>query len=216
MGGLLSLPRIMLLLGAALGVLVVLVLMLYALMKLVRGQVRGEDPTPAPRRVTDDMAFMSSALQGVIKDLKLKEKELTESLRAAERRVEEQARILENLGALQPVALCAINREGLITLWNSLLRSLLKADVWSRRHFEDVFGPDSQLAGLLRDCLTNGRTCQGEKVGYAVAAGETKTLCVSAMPWRTHHGDIGGIVCLLTELDRGSSHCATEPGPAVT
>jgi PAS domain-containing protein len=216
MGGLLPLPRIMLLLGAALGVVVVLVLVLYALMKLARRQVRGGDTTPAPRRVTDDMAFMSSALQDVIKDLKSKEKELTESLRAAERRVEEQAHILENLGALLPVAFCVINREGLITLWNPLLRSLLKVDVWSRRHFEDVFGPDSQLAGLLRDCLTNGRTCQDEKVEYAVAAGETKTLCVSAMPWHTQHGEIGGIVCLLTELDPGSSHCGTEPRPAVT
>jgi len=93
-----------------------------------------------------------------------------------------------------------IDREGLITLWNPVLHSLLKVDVWSRRHFEDVFGPDSQLAVLLRDCAANGRTCQGEKVEYAVAPAETKTLCVSAMPWRTQHGDIGGVVCLLSEL----------------
>ena len=159
-----------------------------------------EEQTSAPRAVKDDVAFLSSALQGVIKDLKSKEKELTESLRAAERRVEEQARILDNFGAILPAAFCVINREGLITLWNPLLRSLLKVDVWSRRHFEDVIGPDSQLAVLLRDCLTNGRTCQSEKVEYVVASAETKTLCVSAMPWRMQHGDIGGVVCLLTEL----------------
>ena len=134
----------MLLFGAALGVVAVVVLVLYALMKLVHRQVHGEDKTPAPRIVTDDVAFMSSALQGVIKDLKLREKELIESLRAAERRAEEHARILENLGAILPAAFCVINREGLITLWNPLLHSLLKVDVWSRRHFEDVFGPDSQ------------------------------------------------------------------------
>ena len=192
----------MLLFGAALGVVVVVVLVLYALMKLARRQVHGEETTSAPRVVTDDMAFMSSALQGVIKDLKLREKGLTESLRAAERRLEEQARILENLGALLPAALCVINREGLIDLWNPMLHSLLKVDVWSRRHFEDVFGPDSQLAVLLRDYLTNGRTCQGEKVEYAVAPAETKTLCVAAMPWRTRHNDIGGVVCLVTEVNQ--------------
>ena len=91
MGGSLPFPRIMLLFGAALGVVVVLVLVLYALVKLARRQVHGEETTPAPRVVTDDVAFMSSALQGVIKDLKLKEKRLTESVGAAERRAEEQA-----------------------------------------------------------------------------------------------------------------------------
>jgi PAS domain-containing protein len=195
----------MLLFGAALGVVVVVVLVLCAFMKLVRRQAQGEETTSAPRRVMDDSAFMSSALQGVIKDLKLKEKGLTESLRAAERRAEEQARIIENLGAILPAAFCVINREGLITLWNPLLRSLLKVDVWSRRHFEDVFGPDSQLAVLLRDYVANDRTRQDENVEYAVAPTESKTLCVSALPWRTQHGDFGGVVCLLTEQEQSAA-----------
>jgi len=175
------------------------VLVLYTFMNLVRRQVHGEDTTPAPRVMTDDMASMSSALQGVIKDLKVKEKEVTESLCAAERRAEEQARILENLGAILPAAFCVINREGLITLWNPMLHSLLKADVWSRRHFEDVLGPGSQFANLLRDCVATGRTCQGEKVEWDTTPEETRTVCASALPWRTQHGDIGGVVCLLTE-----------------
>ena len=200
MAGSLPFPRLMLLFGAILVAGILTLFVSYVLMKLLRKHVHEEEEASAPRVVTDDMAFISSALQGVLKDLKLKEKGLMESLRAAERRAEEQARILENLGAILPTALCVINHEGLITLWNPLLHSLLRVDVWSRRHFEDVFGPDSQLAVLLRDCLTNGRTCQGEKVEYAVAPAETKTLCVSAMPWRTQHGDIGGVVCLLSEL----------------
>ena len=200
MAGSLPFPRLMLLFGAILVAGILAVLVFYVLMKLLRKHVHEEEQASAPRVATDDMAFMSSALHGVIKDLKLKEKGLTESLHAAERRGEEQARIIENLGAILPAAFCVINREGLITLWNPILHSLLKVDVWSRRHFEDVFGPVSQLAVLLRDCLANGRTRQGEKVEYAVAPAETKTLCVSAMPWRTQHGDIGGVVCLLSEL----------------
>jgi PAS domain-containing protein len=190
----------MLLLGAALGVVVVVVLVLYALMKLVRRQVHGEDTTSAPRVVTDDMAFLSSALQGVIKDLKLNEQQLRESLRAAEGRAEEQARIIENLGAILPAAFCAINREGLITSWNPLLHLLLKVDVWSRRHFEEVFGADSPLAALLRNCVANGSICQGEKVEWGTTPEEAKTLCVSAIPWRTQEGSIDGVVCLLTEV----------------
>ena len=192
-------PRVMLLFGAILVAGTLVLVVFYVLLKLLRKHVHEEEQASTPRVVTDDMAFMSSALQGVIKDLKLKEKGLTESLRVAVRRAQEQARILENLGVILPVAFCVINREGLITLSNPLLHSLLKVDVWSRRHFEDVFGPDSQLAVLLRDCVANGRTYQGEKIEYAVAPAETKTLCVSAMPWRTQHGDFGGVVCLLTE-----------------
>jgi PAS domain-containing protein len=189
----------MILFGAILVAGILVVFVFYVLMKLLRKHVHGEEQASAPRVVTGDVAFMSSALQGVIKDLRLKEKGLTESLRAAERRAEEQARIIENLGAILPAAFCVINREGLITLWNPLLHSLLKVDVWSRRHFEDVFGPDSQFAALLRDCVANGRTCHGEKVEWVTSPAETKTLCVSAIPWRTHHSDICGIVCLLTE-----------------
>ena len=200
MAGSLPFPRLMLLFGAILVVGILAVLVFYVLTKLLRKHVHEEEQTSAPRVATDDMAFLSSALQGVLKDLKLKEKGLMESLRAAERRTEEQARIIENLGTILPAAFCVINREGLITLWNPVLHSLLKVDVWSRRHFEDVFGPDSQLAVLLRDCAANGRTCQGEKVEWVTSPAETKTLCVSAVPWRTQHGDIGGVVCLLTEV----------------
>jgi len=201
-----SLPRLLFLVGGTLAALGAVLIVLYVLLKFIRKQVRDEESTAAPRRVKDEKAFMSGAVQGVITDLKTKEKQLTELLRAAERRAEELSRLLDNLGAMLPNALCVINREGLIVLWNPLLRSLLKADVWSRRHFEDVFGPDSQLAVLLRDCVANDRICQGEKVECATSPAETKTLCVSAMPWHTQHGDIGGVVCLLAEVSKGPDY----------
>jgi PAS domain-containing protein len=192
-------PRVALLFGAILIGGLLLLIVFYVLLKLLRKHVQEEDRTSAPRLVTDDVAFMSSALQGVIKDLKVKEKRLAESLRAAERRVEEQARIIENLGTILPAAFCVINGEGLITLWNPLLHSLLKVDVWSRRHFEDVFGLDAQLAALLRDSLANGRTCQSEKIEWGASSEETRALRVSTMRWRTQYGGIGGVVCLIAE-----------------
>ena len=197
-----SLPRLLFLVGGTLAVLIVVLLVFYAILRLVRKQVSDEDSTVAPARVRDAQAFMSGAVQGVIVDLKAKEKQLTESLRSAEQRAEQLARILDHLGTLLPHAFCVINGEGLIILWNQQFRSLLKADIWSRRHFEEIFGPDAPLAALLRDCLTTGRTCQDETIEYGAPAGESKTFRVSALPWRTQRGDLAGIVCLLTELSQ--------------
>jgi len=99
----------MLLFGAILVAGILAVLVFYVLMKLLRRHVHEEEEASAPRVATDDMAFMSSALQGVIKDLKWKEKGLMESLRETDLRAEEQARIIENLGAMLPPAFCVIN-----------------------------------------------------------------------------------------------------------
>jgi hypothetical protein len=84
-------------------------------MRLLRKDVHEEEEASAPRVATNDMASISRALQGVIREFELKGNELTESLREAERRAEEQARILENLGAILLAAFCVTNREGLIT-----------------------------------------------------------------------------------------------------
>ena len=99
----------MLLFGAILVAGILAVLVFYVLMKLLRRHVHEEEEASAPRVATDDMAFMSRALQGVIKDLKVKEQQLSKSLLAAERRTEEQARIIENLGTILPAAFCVIN-----------------------------------------------------------------------------------------------------------
>jgi PAS domain-containing protein len=196
-----SLPRLLFLFGGTLAVLIVVLLVFYAILRLLRQQASDEEATAPPVRVRDEQAFMSGAVQGVIVDLKAKEKQLTESLRSAELHVEQLAHILDNLGAMLPIAFCVINREGLIVLWNQQFRSLLKADVWTRRHFEELFGPDAPLAALLRDCLTKDRTCQGETIEYGAPAGESKTFRVSALPWRTRTGDVGGVVCLLKDQD---------------
>jgi PAS domain-containing protein len=195
-----SLPRLLFLVGGTVVALAVVLLVFWAVLRLLRKQASGQTSSAAlPLRIRDEQAFMSGAVQGVIVNLKAKEKQLTESLRSAEQRAEQLARILDSLGTILPYAFCVINREGLIVLWNQQFRSLLRADVWSRRHFEEVFRPAAALTALLRDCLESGQTCQEKRIECGAPEGESKTLLASAVPWRSRTGDVAGVVCLLKE-----------------
>lgn len=66
---------------------------------------------------------MAATFQSAIASMKAREKELSESLRAAELRAEENLRILETIAREMPGGLMIFNRERLIALSNSAHRA---------------------------------------------------------------------------------------------
>lgn len=124
----LSMSQLTLLVGGALLIGGLLVLVIYLLHKTLRSRLKPSDLTPKAPRPANQATFMAATFQSAIASMKAREKELSESLRAAELRAEENLRILETIAREMPGGLMIFNREGLIALSNSAVRSLVGID----------------------------------------------------------------------------------------
>lgn len=193
----LTVSQLTLVIGIALAVGAVLILTVYMFHKLLRRQLRGEKWKPRTPRAEDTQSFTLAALQGVIASLREEQKKTQELLRASELRAEESVRRAEVIAREIEEGLMVFDREGFISLANTAARTLLAIDVWSRRRYQEVLGPDSELARRVESCLGNATLTRREAVEYRTPRGEDLRLIVTVVPLLGRSGEISGAVCLV-------------------
>lgn len=194
----LSPSQLTLLLGGTLLVTMLLAVLVYAVFKMAKERRKDADLKPATPQAGNESALVVSALQGLVSKLKAEEKNLTELLRDAEQRAQAGKILLDAL--LQEIGAGAVvfNREGFLALSNSAARPLLGIDTWSRRRYPEILGAESALAGLVRECLEEGRTFKRTRLEFRTPQGELRSLDVSVTPLRSSSGQIESALCLLS------------------
>lgn len=201
----LSLNQLMLLVVGFLLLAGLLILLLYAVHRLFGRHREQSGSKLSPARPADDAAFALATMQSVIAGLKARERELQARLHGAEQCAEASARLLESMAREIPVGLMIVDREGFLTLSNPAGRALLGINTWSRRRYHEILGPESQLAGCIRECLETRKRYERESLAYVTPHGETRALEMSLTPVCSQSGQVEGAVCLLTNLE------ATQP-----
>ena len=194
----LTFGQLTILVGTAVAVAALLILIIYALRKALRSDMRSEAATRTPP-ASDSPAFALATMQGVIASLKQELRKLEDARRQTEQEAEKNLRLLEVLAGALDEALVVFSREGFIRLINPPARAMLGADTWSRRRYSEILPPESALAGFLRDCLENGKAVRLERMEWPLQNGERRVLLVSVLPLQTRRGSIEGALCLLRE-----------------
>ena len=180
--------------------LALLAVVLYFIHKFFKERREKLDFSPKSPRAENETGFAVAAMQGVITRMKEQERELDELRRAAEQRAKETARLSENVIREMPSGVMVFDRAGFISTANPAVRAMLGVDTWARRRFLEILGPETALAGLIRECLEGGKTVTRETVEYRTAKGETRVLGMSLSPFHGPANEIEGAVCLLTDL----------------
>jgi PAS domain-containing protein len=196
----LSLSQLSFLVGTAVVIGVVLVLIVIGLHKVFARQRQGITPVPGTPRAEEATAFGLAALQGVIATLKEQQQELQERCRAAEGRAEMNTRTMETILQGMDQGVLVFDREGFISMTNHAARALLGVDTWSRRRYPEVLGPESQMTGLVWECLQRGAIARQQTLEYHTPHGGVVSLAVSVLPLQGRNGGIEGAVCLLGRI----------------
>ncbi len=195
----------MLLVGGTLLVLLLLAVLAYAVYKMIQQRRAVAEPNLATPRIEDGSAFVVGALQGLIAKLKAEEKRLTDLLRDSDQRAQASKALLEGVLSELSVGALVFNRQGFLTQSNPAARQLLGIDTWSRRRYPEILGAESALAGLVRECLENGKSLRRTCIEFRTPQGELRGLEASLTPLRSASGQVENALCLLTAPapDRG-------------
>jgi len=193
---------------------VLLVLMLRRFLGAGRGKKSGESPS---RPLSDDASsFLTASMQGVIEKLRAQEKELARLHLLAQERAQESERLTEEVTRNMPTGLLLVNATGAIGSTNPAAEEALGIRPLRYRSYREVLGAESELAGMLAECLNEGRTFQRGEVEHLTAAGEVRRLGVTISPIyrsgrtaavRARISDppstqrkISGALCLMSDL----------------
>ena len=148
-------------------------------------------------RAENSEAFMLAGLQALIASLREEQKKTFDLLRASELRADESARRIDLIAREIEEGLLLFDRDGFISLANSVVRTLLSIDVWSRRRYQEVLGPNSELTRRVAACLAEGGITRHEEVHYHTPRGDDVCLMVTIVPLWGRGGEISGALCLL-------------------
>jgi two-component system sensor histidine kinase PilS (NtrC family) len=172
--------------GIALFALIVVVLVL---LMLARKHLRAKPDTgptedwsnPQPQ-ADNPSAFMTASMQGVIEKLRAQEKELARLHLLAQERAQESERLTEEVTRNMPTGLLLVNATGAIGSANPAAEQALNARGLRYRSYKEVLGADSDLAGMLEECLHEGKTFQRAEVEYITPDGESRRLGATISP----------------------------------
>jgi signal transduction histidine kinase len=218
-GSTITLTPSQLLMGAAFvftlvlgAVLLVLILRRY----LGAGRRKKTDDFVARPLSEDASSFVTASMQGVIEKLRAQEKELARLHSLAQERAQESERLTEEVTRNMPTGLLQVNATGAIGSTNPAAEEALGIRPLRYRSYKEVLGAESELAGMLAECLNEGRTFQREEVEHLTASGEVRRLGVTISPIyrsgrtatvRARMSDppsterkISGALCLMSDL----------------
>jgi len=140
-----------------------------------------------------ETALMSAALQEAVARLKAQE-------RASLARAEASERLSTEIVASLNAGLLVVGLGGEVRILNPSGRRLLALEPPAAgAGYEDLLGPRSPLAAVIRECLTTG----GSIVRRALEMPEGSAashLGVTASPLLDEHGRAAGAICLFTDL----------------
>jgi signal transduction histidine kinase len=164
-----------LLLGAAL--LVVMLRRFLGAGRAKANQSAGERPV-----AESASSFVTASMQGVIEKLRAQEKELARLHLLAQERAQESERLTEEVTRNMPTGLLLVNATGAIGSTNPAAEEALGIRPLRYRSYKEVLGAESELTGMLGECLNDGRTFQRGEVEHLTAAGEVRRLGVTISP----------------------------------
>jgi two-component system, NtrC family, sensor histidine kinase HydH len=207
----------------AFGALVVLALVVGAVLlvlmlrrSLGAGKAKGTDAATT-RSVTENASsFVAASMQGVIEKLRAQEKELARLHLLAQERAQESERLTEEVTRNMPTGLLLVSATGSISSTNPAAEEALGIRPLRYRSYKEVLGADSQLTGMLTECLNEGRTFQRGEVEHLTTSGEVRRLGVTISPiyrsGRTavvrarladppsNERKVSGALCLMSDL----------------
>lgn len=196
----LTLSQLTLLVGIAIAVAMVLVLLIYFFHRAAKEQTSGAGFEAGSPRTENESAFIAATFQGVIADLKSRQRDLETRLRSAEEQARRAQRTLDALAAELPQGLLVISRDGFITRANDAVRELVAIDLWSRRPYWEIFGAGSPLATLIQNCIETGKPLRQTVTLGPMARQPEAQFEVSAAPIESgSHAVAEGVVCLLRQ-----------------
>jgi PAS domain-containing protein len=188
------------LIASGLGIAALLILGVYALQKMHRGQLGYADLKSPRPRIQDETAFVTAAFQGIVKDLKDQQKKQEQLLRAAEQRADANFRQFALICREMVEGVVQISKEGFIVFANPAARSLLEMAAPSHRLYSEVFGADTKFCQVIRACLEAGVVTRRQRVDYLCPNRKPRPLLASVVPLATPQETIEGAICLLRDF----------------
>jgi len=182
------------------------------------GTERDSDSSALRPSSDNPAAFMAASMQAVIQKLRDQEKELAALHRSERERAQQTERLSEAVTRNMPAGLLLINSNGIIAIANPAAETALGVRGLAYRRYTEVLGADSQLARLIAECLSQGRTFRREEIQYAtlvlpevtlaesaaaesaVPPRELRQLGVTISPIMRGQDQVTGAICLLTDL----------------
>jgi PAS domain S-box-containing protein len=188
-------------LGAAVGVFVVGLVVLFLVRRYFRSARNARKEEPAQTPLTQNpSAFMAASMQGVIQKLRDQEKELERLHRIEKERAAHSERLSEEVTRNMPAGLLVVNATGIISSANPAAEQVLGIRGLGFRRYSEALGESSQLTRILAECLTDGKIFRREQVEHATPSGERRHLGITISPIRKGHEKISGAICLLSDL----------------
>ena len=184
------------------GLFVIVATGLFLLKRMLRGNREAQRPeaaAPAPRS-ENPSAFMAASMQGVIQKLRDQEKELERLHREEKERAAQSERLSEEVTRNMPAGLLVVNATGIISTSNPAAEQALGIRGLGFRRYSEALNEESELTGLLAQCLAEGAIFRREQVEHVTPAGERRRLGVTISPIRRGKEKINGAICLLTDL----------------
>src|SRR5437899_12792954 len=188
--------------GLGIGVLAVGWLVVYLLRRFFQStkeEHKGKIRASAPR-TENPSAFMAASMQGVIQQLREKEKELERLHKIEKERAEQTERLSEEVTRNMPAGLVVVNATGISSSSNPAAEQVLGIRGLGFRRYSEALGAASELTKLLAECLATGKIFRREEVEHVPPAGDTRHLGVTISPIQRGEGKISGAICLLTDL----------------
>ena len=157
----------------------------------------------APRgKPRDETEFVLETFQGVVAELRDKQRELERLSAQASARAASAEQFSERVVASLPSGLLAFAANGLSTVVNAPARSILGLDgACEGEDFRALLACAPELAELVGRCLRTGELYRREEVSARVAGGPARRLGVTVAPIEpAPAGGARGVLCMLTDI----------------
>jgi signal transduction histidine kinase len=142
---------------------------------------RGTQEDSAALRPSNESAFVTASMQGVIEKLRAKQKELERLHLLAQERTQQVERLNEEVFRNMPTGLMLVNAAGIIGITNPALEDALGMRSLRYRSYKEVLSGESDLAVMICECLISGAFQHG-KVEHLTRAGDVRRLNVTISP----------------------------------
>ncbi|PYS85562.1 MAG: hypothetical protein DMF67_01025 [Acidobacteria bacterium] len=150
----------------------------------------------------DETEFVLETFQGVVAELRDKQRELERLGAQASERAATAEQFSERVVASLPSGLLAFAASGLSTVVNAPARSILGLDgACEGEDFRALLEGAPELAELVGRCLRTGELYRREEVSACVTSGRARRLGVTVAPIEpTPAGGARGVLCMLTDI----------------
>jgi PAS domain S-box-containing protein len=157
---------------------------------------------PRRREAGDETEFVLETFQGVVAQLRAKQRELERLSERASERAASAEQFSERIVASVPSGLVAFDSEGRATVINPPAHELLATDGEARgQTVRELLSHAPQLAALVERCLETGELYRREEVTATAAGGRQRRLGVTVAPIDPRPGQgTRGALCLLTDI----------------